>query len=159
MDHYYTTTTNNRLKYSWETIMEIEIITRTKHWFDQIKRDTKLTKLTLGFKQYNLKLLDQLTLTLGKSVETLLLRLSVQRTCQLLSTVIISLISLIPKIGQKWSQHSPSAKYNKQIWAIKVYFQLNVTYNQDNVPSFSEQPFLSILGVFTPNQIAIFFVR
>ena len=35
MDHYSTTTTNNRLKYSWKTIMEIELITWTKHWFDK----------------------------------------------------------------------------------------------------------------------------
>ena len=56
-------------------------------------------------------------------------RSSVQRTIQLISSDMTSLINLIPKIGEKWSQHSPSAKYrapfsaNKQIWAIKVYFQ------------------------------------
>ena len=43
----------------------------------------------------------------------------------------------------------------KQIRTIKEYFQLNVPHNQDNVPSFSEQPFLSILRISTQNQIAI----
>ena len=63
------------------------------------------------------------------------------------------LTNFICTINLKWS---PSERYrapfrgSRQIWAIKVYFQLDVACNQDNVPSFSEQPFLSILRVYTP---------
>ena len=44
---------------------------------------------------------------------------------------------------------SVSARYrslfrcSRQIWSIKVCFQHNCACNQDNVPSFSEQPFPS----------------
>ena len=37
----------------------------------------------------------------------------------------------------------PKIQFSRQIWSIKVCFQHNCACNQDNVPSFSEQPFPS----------------